>query len=99
MSAITTILKKGDPMKYGKVANISQGSGGTGYAIQMAINEKKPVYVYDQIRLKWFKNINSKWSESECPILTKNFAGIGTRQLNKFGKNAILQVYNKTFGK
>ncbi len=94
--AITTMLSVGDEMNYGKIALIRQGKGGTGYAIQMAINEGKPVYVFDQIRNEWFKNINDKWSRSEIPVLTKDFAGIGTREVNVSGKQAIRDVYFKT---
>lgn len=72
--------------------------GGTGWAVQMAIDAGKPVYVFDQERGQWYKNIGGKWSESEVPTLTPNFAGIGTRQLNDAGKKAIEEVYAKTFG-
>ena len=95
--AITTMLSIGDEMNYGKKALIRQGKGGTGYAIQMAINEGKPVYVYDQIRKGWFKNINGVWSRSGIPILTTNFSGIGTREINNYGIQAIKDVYHKTF--
>lgn len=71
--------------------------GGTGWAVQMAIDDGKPVYVYDQERKQWYKNINGVWSESSIPTLTKNFAGIGTRGLNESGKQAIRDVYNNTF--
>jgi hypothetical protein len=71
--------------------------GGTGWAVQMAIDVNKPVYVFDQERNQWYKNINGVWSESEIPTLTPNFAGIGTRQLNDDGKKAIEEVYRKTF--
>ena len=97
--AIGTILSIGDEMNYGKKALIRQVKGGTGYAVQMAINENKPVYVYDQIRKSWFKNINGIWNASEVPTLTTNFAGIGTRQINKDGLKAIEDVYSKTFNK
>jgi hypothetical protein len=97
--AITTIQKEGDEMNYGKKAKIVQGKGGTGYAIQMAINEGKPVYVFDQVRKQWVKNINGVWSQSEVPVLTPNFAGIGTREINEAGKQAIRDVYEKTFPK
>ena len=63
----------------------------------MAINEGKPVYVYDQVRERWFKNINGVWSSSDVPTLTKNFAGIGTRDINEKGIQAIKDVYAKTF--
>lgn len=71
-------------------------TGGTGYAVQMAINSGKPVYVFDQNRGVWAKNIDGQWSASDTPVLTKNYAGIGTRQLNKAGEQAIRDVYQKT---
>jgi len=97
--AITTLQKVNDEMNYGKKAKIVQGKGGTGYAIQMGINENKPVYVFDQLRDQWYKNINGEWSNSEIPVLTQNFAGIGTRELNNLGIKAIEDVYKKTFNK
>ena len=33
----------------------------------------------------------------DTPVLTKNFAGIGTREINDAGKQAIRDVYDKTF--
>lgn len=72
--------------------------GGTGWAVQMAINEGKPVYVFSQNNGKWYKNINGKWESSDVPTLTPNFAGIGTRELNDAGKQAIVDVFTKTFG-
>jgi hypothetical protein len=70
--------------------------GGTGYAVAMAILHGKPVYVFDQERNKWFKNIDGKWYESDIPVLTENFAGIGTRNLNNNGKKAIEDAYLST---
>ena len=72
--------------------------GSIGQTVQMAINDNKPVYVYDQVRKQWFSNINGQWQVfSGIPKLTKNFAGIGTRELNQDGKDAIKQVYENTF--
>jgi hypothetical protein len=70
--------------------------GGTGYAVEMAIQAGKPVYVFDQVRDQWYKNIDGEWSKSEIPVLTENFAGIGTREINEAGKQAIKDVYEKT---
>ena len=59
-------------------------SGGTGWAVQMAINEGKPVYVLDLLGsfMQW--NYEHKRFETmkEPPVLTKNFAGIGTRDID-----------------
>jgi hypothetical protein len=96
--AISTLLKTGDKMNYDKPAKIVQVKGGTGYAVQMAINEGKPVYVFDQARNQWYSHIDGKWAKSEVPTLTKNFAGIGTSSsLKANGIKAIEDVYKKTF--
>lgn len=70
--------------------------GGTGWAVHMAIAENKPVYVFDQNQNKWFTWNNGKFIETTTPVLTKNFAGIGTREINEKGKQAIRNVYSKT---
>ena len=74
--------------------------GGTGWAVQMAIDDGKPVYVFDQIKKSWYTYINGQWSMCDTPTLTPNFAGIGTREenLREEGKQAIRNVYAKTFG-
>jgi hypothetical protein len=91
--AISTILKVGNEMNYGKKALILQAKGGTGYAVQMAINERKPVYLYDQVRKLWTCNIGGVWSRCGIPELTKEFAGIGTRNVNIDGEAEIRKVY------
>ena len=78
-----------------------QVDGGTGWAVQMAIDEGKPVYVFDQNQQKWFAyNKSTKNFEEfgDTPVLTKNFAGIGTRKINEAGKKAIADVLENTFG-
>lgn len=97
--AITTLLSEGSEMNYGKKTKIVQGKGGTGYAVQMAINEDKPVYLFDQVRNQWYSNIGGVWTKSEVPVLTRNFAGVGTREINEVGKQAIRDVYEKTVNK
>lgn len=69
--------------------------GGTGWAVHMAISKNKPVYVFDQSKNKWF-TWNGSFIEINTPILTENFAGIGTREINQNGKKAINDVYEKT---
>lgn len=81
-----------------RVASTTVVQGGTGYAVTMAINEGKPVYVFDQERGKWAANINGTWKWlDETPTLTTRFAGIGTRQINSAGIQAIRDVFEKTF--
>ena len=78
--------------------------GGTGWAVQMAIDSGKPVYVFDQNKKAWFSwegsasDISSVMFEqlAETPTLTKDFAGIGTRKISADGISAIRDVYEKT---
>jgi len=73
--------------------------GGTGWAVQMAIDNNKPVYLFDQEQEKWFfYNYSTQiFEETDVPTLTQNFAGVGTKNLNEAGRKAIRDVYAKTF--
>ena len=78
--------------------------GGTGYAVNEAILNNKPVYIFNQedngtFPKGWYTydaNTNTYISIG-TPILTKNFAGIGTRELNDSGRQAIKDVFDNTF--
>lgn len=78
-------------------ALIPQVSGGTGWAVQMAINEGIPVFIFSQEDKTWRLIDNfGVWHYSEAPVLSINFAGIGTRGLNADGEAAIRECYEKT---
>lgn len=74
--------------------------GGTGWAVQMAVDVNKPIYFFDQSSEKWYAfDFEGKrdWRElADAPSLTKNFAGIGTRQITDIGRQAIASVYKTT---
>jgi hypothetical protein len=100
--AIGYIVRKGEknPKGYYNKGKFDMVDGGTGYACQMAINNKREVFVFDQIRDKWFRWSYSSLSyvECDCPKITyQNFAGIGTREIKSNGIMAIKNVYLKTF--
>lgn len=71
--------------------------GGTAWAVQMAIDMGKPVHVFDQINREWKTWDGREFVTEPRPYLTENFAGIGTRQINKDGIDEIRKVYQKTF--
>lgn len=85
-----------------RVAKAPSVTGGTGYAVGMAINNSKPVFVFNQTKgsydIGWYMwdNKTNDFIKTETPILTENFAGIGTREINDLGKAAIKEVYEKT---
>lgn len=69
--------------------------GGTGWAVQMGIDSLKPIFIFDQKSEKWYKfrYDSMKFLPTyDVPVLTENFAGIGTRKLKGCGKNAIREV-------
>lgn len=74
-------------------------NGGTGWACQMAIDNNKPVYVFDQDLVLW-KEYTINGAVSRPPLstltLTSQFAGIGTRAINKAGIEAIQHIYRFT---
>ena len=84
----------------GKFINTKLVSGGTGWAVQMAIDNKKPVFFFDQVNNEWNEfNYESNQFErmNSIPKLTENFAGIGTREINDNGKKAIKEIFEKNF--
>lgn len=99
--AVARILQPNDVGERGYVNTTGHEvvDGGTGYAVQMAINNNKSVHVFDQNRNQWFIWDGSKFVAEETPTLTRRFAGVGTRNLSEEGKAAINNVFSKTFGK
>lgn len=101
--AIGTIVdpgKKGSKGFYNK-SNLQVVDGGTGYACMCAINNNRPLYVFDQEKDKWFR-----WSytslrfiefKEDIKINFQNFAGIGTREIKPNGVKAIEDLYKNTF--
>lgn len=101
--AIGTIVepgKKGSKGFYNK-SEFQVVDGGTGYAVQMAINNSKFVYVFDQDKDKWFRwsYTSLKFIELTEPlkISYENFSGVGTREIKPNGINAIKELYKLTF--
>lgn len=87
---------------------ISQGKGtknfwkdrGTMVGIKAAMLMDKPLYVFDQEVGSWYQYVKTPegkqdmWVKmSQPPMLTKNFAGIGTRNLNDAGTKAIKALF------
>lgn len=92
---------KKSPKGYYSKSKIQTVDGGTGYAVQMGINNKKDIYVFDQNHNFWYRWSYSTMSYirmNDTPkIETQDFAGIGTREITPNGIEAIKSVYTKTF--
>lgn len=101
--AIGRIINPGESGSRGYKSNSRYQSvdGGTGYAVQMGVNNMKDVYVFDQTKDMWFRwsYISMSFiSLKDTPkILVQDFAGIGTREILPNGMAAIRNVYMSTF--
>jgi hypothetical protein len=99
--AIGYIVEPGGKGKrgYKSKSKFQTVDGGSGYCCQMAINNKKPVNVFDQDLKSWFRWSYNTMSFIKCdePIITSNnFAGIGTREITSDGIKAIESILDKT---
>ena len=81
------------------IATINQDmngvTGGTNTAVQLGIKMNKEVHVWNTVDEKWYKynSTTNKFEQEDTPVLTKKFAGIGTRDIENY------QVKNKNTGK
>lgn len=75
------------------VANITRSQkaveGGTNMAVQVGIKQGKPVHVYDLNTENWYQYNQStgRFEVEDTPVLTKSFAGVGTRNIQNYKVN------------
>lgn len=72
--------------------------GGTGWGVELAKLFNRPLSVYDQDRKGWFSWEDRQWVESTPVITAETFAGTGTRNLSDDGKQALLDLFTRSFG-
>jgi hypothetical protein len=73
--------------------------GGTGWAMELARNWHKPLFVYDQERRGWFTWRDGSWVPTAAPVVTeRRFCGTGTRSLSDEGRRAIRDLFQRSFG-
>jgi hypothetical protein len=72
--------------------------GGTGWGVELAKLFNRPVHVFDQDHKDWFAWKDNQWVP-ETPVITdKTFVGTGTRNLTADGRQALLDLYERSFG-
>ena len=73
--------------------------GGTGWGAELARLWKKPLFVFDQPRKAWFRWSGKAWEIANMPVITsESFAGIGTQNLSDEGRQAIRELFLRSFG-
>jgi hypothetical protein len=71
--------------------------GGTAYAMIMADDMGKPVYAFDQSRQEWYKYTKGTITKIDIPVLSERFAGVGTKNINEAGQQAIVDLFENTY--
>jgi archaellum biogenesis ATPase FlaH len=74
--------------------------GGTGWGAELARLWKKPLWVFDQQKHGWFRWSGKSWElASPAPAITsESFAGLGTQNLTDEGRQAIEELFLRSFG-
>ncbi len=83
----------------GQIQDDGTVRGGTGWGAELARLWKKPLYVFDQSKRTWFRWSGKAWEIAAMPIISsESFAGIGTQNLTEDGKQAIEDLFRRSFG-
>lgn len=71
--------------------------GGTNMAVQVGIKQGKPVHVYDLNTESWYQYNQStgRFEVEDTPVLTKSFAGVGTRNIQNYKVNKNGQLVDR----
>lgn len=80
--------------------------GGAAWAAQMAFDASKPVYLFEDDAKKWYvhspgqdpgQEVKPGWAEYEgTPVLTRSFAGFGSKLMTADGEEAIRGCFRET---
>lgn len=74
--------------------------GGTGWGTEFAKICNKPLYAFGQVRNAWHKWTGEIWERCDTPTISSfHFCGTGTRFLEDNGRQAIADLFAKSFGK
>ena len=84
----------------GKILEDKTVKGGTGWGAEFAKLCNKPLYVFDQEKEVWFRWGEDRWKATSNPKVKKKYISCtGTRFLNKAGKKAIRELFERSFRK
>jgi hypothetical protein len=75
--------------------------GGTGWGAEFSKICNKPLFVFDQQKDQWFRwnHEQGAWTSVQTPVISqKHFTGTGTRFLEDNGRQAIEELFSRSFG-
>jgi hypothetical protein len=71
--------------------------GGTGWAVELGKLFNRPLSVFDQDRNRWYAWKDNRWIENLPTVEHPTFVGTGTRNLTESGKQAIKELFARSF--
>ncbi|KJS31480.1 MAG: hypothetical protein VR64_11880 [Desulfatitalea sp. BRH_c12] len=71
--------------------------GGTGWAAELAKLFNRPLSVFDQERNQWYTWKDNTWVEDLPKVEHTTFVGTGTRNLTETGRQAIKDLFTRSF--
>jgi len=93
------VATAGEVFAVGTLLEDETVKGGTGWAVELAKHWHKPLFVFDQGNGKWFAWRDKSWQACEKPTISqRRFCGTGTRDLNDAGKEAIRDLFERSYG-
>ena len=72
--------------------------GGTGWGVELAKLFNRPLHVYDQEQKAWYAWEGNEWVKNIPVITSDTFAGTGTRNLSEEGREALYDLFVRSFG-
>lgn len=72
--------------------------GGTGWAVELGKWFNRPLSVFDLSQNRWFSWRADDWQADTPLIAHPTFTGTGTRELSANGRQAIADLFRRTFG-
>lgn len=82
----------------GRILEDNTVKGGTGWGVELGIFFNRPVSVYDQDTNKWYSWKDNGWVPETPVITSETFCATGTRYLTKEGREAIDDLFERSFG-
>jgi len=81
----------------GKILPDKTVKGGTGWGAEFAKLCNKTLHAFDQEDGHWYRWKGDQWVKDNPKIRSRHFAGTGTRFLNPKGKEAIRELFERSF--
>ena len=89
----------GEVFVIGEILDDDTVKGGTGWGAELAKHLNKPLHVYDQTKNAWFRWYGYGWTPVDAPRIRRmRFTGAGTRFLSESGRQAIDDLFERSFG-